>query len=69
MARPGYDFSAAQRDLEASGLGFDVRYLHLDVPDVSSTQVRQRVAAGQRLGGLVPASVEAFIREHGLYRG
>ena len=69
VARPGYDFSAAQRDLEASGMGFDVRYLHLDVPDVSSTQVRQRVAAGEGLGGLVPASVEVFIREHGLYRG
>ena len=69
VARPGYDFSSAQRDLEASGMGFDVRYLHLDVPDVSSTQVRRRVAAGEGLSGLVPASVEAFIRKHDLYRG
>ena len=68
VARPGYDFTAAKRDLEASGMGFDVRYLHLDVPDVSSTQVRQRVAAGQRLGGLVPASIEECIGKPGLYR-
>lgn len=68
VERSGYDFTAAQRDLEASGLGFDVRYLHLDVPDVSSTEIRRRVAAGEGLAGLVPASVEAFIRRQGLYR-
>jgi len=34
---------------------------------VSSTDIRRRAAAGQSLAGLVPAAVEAYIREHGLY--
>lgn len=69
VARPGYDFAAARSNIEASGMGFDVRYLHLDTPDVSSTAVRDAVQAGEGLAGLVPASVEAFIRERGLYQG
>lgn len=68
VARPGYDFATAKRNIEASNMGFDVRYLHLDTPDVSSTAIRDAIAAGERLDGLVPASVEAFIKEHGLYR-
>lgn len=37
-------------------------------PDVSSTEVRRRVAAGEGLEGLVPDDVAAYIRERGLYR-
>jgi nicotinate-nucleotide adenylyltransferase len=36
-------------------------------PDVSSTEVRRRAAAGLSLDGLVPPIVAAYIREHGLY--
>lgn len=35
---------------------------------VSSTQIRQRIAADEALGDLVPSAVAAYIREHGLYR-
>jgi nicotinate-nucleotide adenylyltransferase len=38
-------------------------------PPISSTEVRERAAGGQPLDGLVPAAVEAAIREAGLYRG
>jgi nicotinate-nucleotide adenylyltransferase len=42
---------------------------HVDVPrlDVSSTDLRARVADGRPLDGLVPAPVVALIRERGLY--
>ena len=36
--------------------------------DISSTEVRRRVRAGETIRGLVPADVEAYIRDRGLYR-
>jgi len=35
---------------------------------VSSTDIRQRLAAGQSIAGLVPPAVAAYIEKHGLYR-
>ena len=35
--------------------------------DVSSTEVRRRLASGASIAGLVPAAVETYIRQHGLY--
>lgn len=37
------------------------------LPDVSSTEVRRRLAAGLDVTRLVPAPVLAYAREHGLY--
>jgi len=36
-------------------------------PDVSSTEVRRRLAAGESITGLVPTDVETYIGQHGLY--
>ena len=36
-------------------------------PDISSTEVRRRLASGEAVGGLVPKSVERHIARHGLY--
>jgi nicotinate-nucleotide adenylyltransferase len=36
-------------------------------PDVSSTEIRDRVRTGQPLDGLVPAPVARYVRRHGLY--
>ena len=35
--------------------------------DVSSTEVRRRLAAGESVAGLLAPGVELYIREHGLY--
>lgn len=42
----------------------------IDVPamDVSSTDIRRRVAQGEPIDDRVPPAVAAYIREHGLYR-
>ena len=42
---------------------------HIPYLPVSSTQVRQAVARGEDVSGLVPQAVAAYIGEHGLYRG
>jgi len=54
----------------ATGDGpFDDRLLHVEVPllDISSTELRSRFAAGTSVRYLVPADVERYVREHGLY--
>lgn len=38
-----------------------------DTPDVSSSEIRQRVLTGQEVGDRVPPLVAAHIRQHGLY--
>lgn len=38
-------------------------------PDVSSTEIRRRVRAGESIGDLVPESVAAYVSTHRLYVG
>ncbi len=63
---------AAQREIagELRDLPTAGRLTFLDMPsvDVSSSIVRDRVARGEPIDGLVPADVAAYIAEHGLYR-
>ena len=37
--------------------------------DVSSTEIRRRLAAGEDVGGMLHPAVADYIRRHGLYRG
>jgi nicotinate-nucleotide adenylyltransferase len=46
----------------------DYEAVALDPVDVSSSEVRRRVAAGASIDGLVTPSVAALIRAEGLYR-
>jgi nicotinate-nucleotide adenylyltransferase len=41
--------------------------LDAQTPDVSSTDIRRRIAAGESLAGMVSPAVESHIRRHGLY--
>ena len=41
--------------------------VHAGTPDVSSTEIRARAAAGRDLAGLVPSEVERHIERHRLY--
>jgi nicotinate-nucleotide adenylyltransferase len=54
---------------EASPAGSTLIFLiDAPTPDVSSTAIRQRVARGEAVAGLVPAGVLQHIEQHGLYR-
>ena len=54
-------------DLES--YGDRVLAFELDSPEVSSSEVRSRIAHGEPVGDLVPPPVAALIEETGLYRG
>ena len=49
-----------------------LRFRHTAVPlpmmDISSTEIRRRVAAGEGIADLVPAEVARYIDQHRLYR-
>lgn len=63
VTRPGHDLAAP--DLPAGS------YSLVEVPaiEISSTDIRARLAAGRTIAYLVPDSVRAVIDERGLYRG
>ena len=49
-------------------LGFDVVAVSIPFEDISSSEIRRRIASGESITGMVPGSVEAYIKEKGLYR-
>lgn len=69
VMRPGEDeaqvMAAAQCWRE---MGARISFLSARMMDISSTQIRERLMNGQPLNDLVPAQVEAYIRENDLYQ-
>ncbi|MDO5057155.1 MAG: nicotinate (nicotinamide) nucleotide adenylyltransferase [Lautropia sp.] len=44
-----------------------IMFFRMPAVPVSSTRLRQQLAAGQPVDGLLPMGVEAYLRRHGLY--
>lgn len=53
-------------DLEGGERG-GIYWLEEELPDISSTQVRQSIGSGGSLAELLPAAVESLIKENGYY--
>ena len=61
--RPGADLSANPQIARS-----DAQVVSLPMMDVSSTEVRRRVAAGESISDLVPEAVARYIERRGIYR-
>jgi nicotinate-nucleotide adenylyltransferase len=46
---------------------FGIFLIEIEALDISSTDIRRRILRGESLEGLLPAAVEAYIQEKGLY--
>jgi nicotinate-nucleotide adenylyltransferase len=74
LARPGTDLAALQAEPGRIGLPapWPARLLADAVEgrqvDISSSDIRYRLVEGMSIRYLVPAVVEMYIAEHGLYR-
>lgn len=66
----GADYKAMEEKAAALTGRFGGRIHLMDFPalDISSTEIRQRAAAGESLEDLVPPAVETYIKRQGLYR-
>ena len=60
--------AVARRPGAAKKIGREALAIDMAPMDVSGTAIRERVARGEDIAGLVPAPVEGYIKEHGLYR-
>lgn len=68
--RPGYRREEYLEALEriTKAYGTEVISMNKTELDISATQIRERIAAGEPVDDLVPPEVLRYIREHGLYR-
>jgi len=66
-SRPGADFESFKRDLPES-LVSRVCLLATPMVDISSTEIRARVARAKSVRYMLPPEVRAFIRDNCLYQ-
>jgi nicotinate-nucleotide adenylyltransferase len=68
VGRPGTE-APGDSNLVAAGLDPErVIKCFVETPDVSATELRQALAAGESVAGKVPPAVERYVAQHHLYR-
>jgi nicotinate-nucleotide adenylyltransferase len=65
ISRPG--FSVTKLGSRTSTADTGIFYVVGDTPDISSTEIRRRIGAGESIDGLVPRPVATHIERHRLY--
>ena len=67
LRSPGRDLDVTDLEAAVPGISRRLIVLPMSYVDVSATALREWARKGADLRDLVPPSVEAYIREHGLY--
>jgi nicotinate-nucleotide adenylyltransferase len=68
LRRPGIEVATSALEAPLPGISNKVAFVSAPPVKVSSRQIRQRVARGEPIDGLVPPAVARIILERGLYR-
>ena len=68
--RPGYKEKELEEYMEKYKklYGSEVTKIESRMPDISSTEIRERLSSGQSVSDLIPYSVERYIKENDLYK-
>lgn len=69
VVRPGAQLERTRLDRIVYGLGRWLDWVPMEPIDLSASELRQRIAAGEDVSEDIPKAVLAYIREHGLYEG
>ena len=69
VPRPGYDIADGHARIDFLTSGYNGRFEWLDAPmlNISSTDIRERLANSQPVQGLIPKPVADYARRHALY--
>ena len=65
--RPGVETDLESLELQVPGVRKRVHVVPTEEVAISSSEIRRRVREDHSIRGLVPAIVEEYIRDHGLY--
>jgi nicotinate-nucleotide adenylyltransferase len=65
--RPGVETDLQSLEFQVPGVRKRVHVVPTEEMAISSSDIRRRVRENQSIRGLVPASVEAYVQNHGLY--
>jgi nicotinate-nucleotide adenylyltransferase len=65
--RPGVETDLQSLEFQVPGVRKRVHVVPTEEMAISSSDIRRRVRENQSIRGLVPANVEAYIQNHGLY--
>jgi nicotinate-nucleotide adenylyltransferase len=66
--RPGVQVNLADLEQRLPGLSARLHWVRMPLLDISASDIRARVRDGRPISYMVPAAVETYILEHGLYR-
>jgi nicotinate-nucleotide adenylyltransferase len=69
MQRPGKVIDVAALEADFPGMAVRLRILQTPLLEVASSQIRRRIAAGERYRYFLPEGVYRLIQERGFYRG